>query len=85
MAIPYEYRDSIRKYLLRESDMYEQEIERLINEAAKINKACRYCNEKPDEVYVASAHNINGSGILARLVRSDKDIYLCLHCGRRWA
>ena len=79
MAIPYEHRDSIKKYLLRETKMSEEEVERLIDRANKIDKKCRYCSKEPAEVY-----DVHGISLFERIMQSEKKLYLCLHCGSTW-
>ena len=77
MAIPSEHRDRVRRNLLRETGMYEREVDRFIDGAYYKNKECRDCGEIGG-LYGQSAKYIAGKIIM---FGKDEEITLCLYCG----
>ena len=77
MAIPNEHRLRVRRNLLRETGMYEEEVDRFLNIAYYKNKEFRDCNQIGG-LYGASAKDIAGKIFM---FGKDEEVTLCLYCG----
>jgi hypothetical protein len=94
-SIPYDYRNEVKNWLIRNTTMDSDQARRFVENAQNSYSSCPYCDEN-DSVYEASVKSVNVTGGLrfmmgmysfgmSELIGSGGKYHLCLNCSNFWS